>query len=195
MGSTDKINGLALLVIAGSAHVMAKPVQDVEYPSAVARFAAVCLMPGTNSADRLAALTGDSAWQEDAEPSVDVPKLGISRAIDRNYSFNKPSGVRQWSGQIDGLPARFVLATFDAKSRYPNLCALVLEGPRNAMAYSDATKAAFNAYGIRGKSVDLVHYFEFAGKIGADKHPARGEIFTRSLAGQAKQTTHFYLAY
>lgn len=169
--------------------------QDAEYPGAVAAFAKVCLVPGVDPADRIAALAADSGWKEDSAASVDVPKLGVSRAIDKNYSFAKPQGVRQWSGQIDGKPARFVLASFGAKERYPNLCALVLEGVRNALPYSDAAKAAFKQWGIGGKSVDLVHYFEFAGKVGADKHPARGEVFTRSLAGQAKETAHFYLAY
>ncbi|MEP9357598.1 hypothetical protein [Sphingomonas sp. KR3-1] len=188
------IKAFAGLVLAigslASAHA-----QEAEYPSAVASFARVCLVPGLNPADRLAALAGDAAWKEDAAPSVDLAKMSVSRAIDKNYSFAKPQSVRQWSGQIDGKPARFVLATFDAKSRYPNLCALVLEGVRNALPYSDETKTAFKAWGIGGKSVDLVHYFEFAGKVGPDKHPARGEIFTRSLAGQTKETAHLYLAY
>jgi hypothetical protein len=168
---------------------------EAEYPSAVASFAKVCLVPGVNPADRLAALAGDAGWKEDASPSVDVPRIGVSKAIDHNYNFAKPAAVRQWSGQIDGKPARFVLASFAAKERYPNLCALVLEGVRNALPYSNETKAAFKSWGIGGKSVDLVHYFEFAGKVGPDKHPARGELFTRSLAGQAKETTHLYLAY
>lgn len=169
--------------------------QQAEYPGAVAAFSKVCLVPGVNPADRIAALAADSGWKEDGASSVDVPKMSISRAIDKNYSFAKPQAVRQWSGQIDGKPARFVLASFTPKERYPNLCALVLEGVRNALPYSDETKAAFKAWGIGGKSVDLVHYFEFAGKVGPDKHPARGELFTRSLAGQAKETTHLYLAY
>lgn len=183
----------ALTLAIGS--VASAQAQDVEYPSAVAAFTKVCLVPGVNPADRIAALAGDAGWKEDAASNVDLAKMSLSRAIDKNYSFAKPQAVRQWSGQIDGKPARFVLASFDAKNRYPNLCALVLEGVRNAMPYSAATRAAFKDWGIGGKSVDLVHYFEFAGKVGADKHPARGELFTRSLAGQSKETTHLYLAY
>jgi hypothetical protein len=71
----------------------------------------------------------------------------------------------------------------------------MLDGPRNAMPYADELKTAFKTFGIGGKSVDLVHYFEFAGKVGPEKHPVRGEIFTRSLSGSSKQTTHIYLAY
>ena len=71
----------------------------------------------------------------------------------------------------------------------------MLEGPQNAMPYADELRAAFKAFGIKGKSVDLVHYFEFAGKYGAEKHPVRGEIFSRSLSGERKETTHIYVAY
>jgi hypothetical protein len=190
-----KAFAVTVLAFGGVAGGPARAEPEAEYPSAVATFARICLVPGVNPADRLAALAGDSGWKEDAKPSVEVSRMGVSKAIDQNYNFAKPQGVRQWSGQIDGKPARLVLASFGAKERYPNLCALVLDGVRNALPYSDETKAAFKAWGIGGKSVDLVHYFEFAGKVGPDKHPARGELFTRSLAGQAKETTHLYLAY
>jgi hypothetical protein len=120
--------------------------------------------------------------------------MSISKAIDKNYSFREVSSARQWSGEVDGQQARFVLATFNEKSRYPNLCALVLDGPRNAMPYGHELGSSFKAFGIGGKSVDLVHYFEFAGKIGPDKHPVRGEVFSRSLSGPG-QTTHIYVAY
>lgn len=166
-----------------------------EYPTAVSAFEKVCLVPGTNPDDRKAAISADPDWEWDPFVSVDVPSMGMSRAIDRNYSFSKPAQVRQWSGMLDGHKVRWVLATFDGKVRYPNLCALVLDGPANAMMYADELKAAFAKFGIKGKSVDLVHYFEFAGKVGTDQHPVRGEIFSRSLSGRAKNTTHIYVAY
>jgi hypothetical protein len=169
--------------------------QDREYPTAVATFGRLCLMPGVNPVDRLAAIEADRAWSEDARVSVDVPGMGVSKTIERNYSFAKVLAARQWSGDVDGQKVRLVLATFDAKARYPNLCALVLDGPRNAMPYGGALRAAFKTFGIGGKSVDLVHYYEFAGKVGPDKHPVRGEIFSRSLSGQSGQATHIYVAY
>lgn len=193
-------SSLLLALIAGSlcglsAVAAAQEGQDTEYPSAVATFNRVCLVQGVNPADRIAALEADKGWSEDTTVTVDIPKMGISRAISKNYSFAKVSNARQWSGEVDGRKARIVLAAFDGKVRYPNLCALVLEGPRNAMPYSDELKAAFKAFGISGKSVDLVHYFEYSGKVGPEKHPVRGEIFTRSLSGQIKETTHIYVAY
>ena len=169
--------------------------QDVEYPSAVKTFSRLCLMDGTNPADRLTALEANGGWQEDQDVSVNVPKMGISKAIEHNYSFVNVASARQWSGEVDGRKVRIVLANFGGKSRYPNLCALVLDGPRDAMAYGSELRSAFKAFGIGGKSVDLVHYYEFAGKVGADKHPVRGEIFSRSLSGTAKETTHIYVAY
>lgn len=184
-----------VIALASMASVLPSLAQDVEYPSAVKTFQQFCLMAGTNPADRLFALEANSGWKEDQEVSVDVPKMGISKAIEHNYSFGNVSTERQWSGKIDGHKARIILATFAGKTRYPNICALVLDGPQNAMPYGRELKAAFKAFGIDGKSVDLVHYYEFAGKVGTEKHPVRGEVFSRSLSGAAKQTTHIYVAY
>ena len=181
--------------ISASTAALAEQAEGREYPTAVATFNRMCLMPGVNPADRLAALQADKGWSEDAKVTVDIPQMSISKAIDKNYSFREVSSARQWSGDVDGQQARIVLATFNEKSRYPNLCALVLDGPRNAMSYGHELGASFKAFGIGGKSVDLVHYFEFAGKVGPDKHPVRGEVFSRSLSGQSKQTTHIYVAY
>ncbi|WP_298197104.1 hypothetical protein [Novosphingobium sp.] len=166
-----------------------------EFPSAVATFGKICLVPGVNPQDRELAISADPTWRSDQTVTVDVPAMNISRAIDRNYTFAEPTRVRQWNGQIDGQPARLVLASFDPRNRYPNLCAIVLEGPANAMPYANPLRDAFKAFGIGGKSVDLAHYFEFAGKVGPDKHPVRGEIFSRSQSGQTKNTTHIYVAY
>jgi len=169
--------------------------QDVEYPSAVKTFRQICLMPGTEPADRLTALKANGSWQEEPAVTVDIPKMAISRAIAKNYSFEDVQSARQWTGEIDGHKARIVLASFTGKPRYPHLCAMILDGPRNALPYGSDLRAAFKAFGIGGKSVDLVHYYEFAGKVGSDKHPVRGEVYSRSLAGSSKQTTHIYVAY
>lgn len=164
-----------------------------ELPSAVATFQRLCLAGGLDPAARAAALTA-AGWQK-AVATISVPKLGISKAIDRNHRFSKPEAVEQWNGMLDGRPASVVLARFHAKRRYTNLCALTPEGVRNAMPYSDELKTAFNGFGIKGKSVDLAHYYEYSGKLGADKHPVRGEIFTRSQATGGRDTMHIYVAY
>lgn len=171
---------------------MAAPAAEV--PSAVVTFNKLCLAGGLDPAARSAALTA-SGWQKAPMVSINVPKLGISKAIDRSYDFSKPELTEQWTGTVDGRPANVVLARFHAKRRYTNLCALTIEGVRNAMPYSDELKSAFASFGIKGKSVDLVHYFEYAGKVGADKHPVRGEIFTRSQATGGRETMHVYVAY
>jgi hypothetical protein len=86
-------------------------------------------------------------------------------------------------------------AAFEGKVRYPNLCAIVLEGAHDAMPYGGPLRDTFKAFGIGGKSVDLIHYYEFAGKVGPDKHPVRGEVFSRSMSGRIKETMHIYVAY
>lgn len=172
-----------------------------EYPSAVATFSNICLTNGVDPATRIAALETAAGWELDDRVTVDIQSMAISRAISVNYSFAKIRESQQWSGMIDGQKARFVLASFEGKTRYPNLCALVIEGAKNAMPYGGELKEAFKAFGIKGKSVDLVHYYEFAGTLkpgeqGVEKkHPVRGEIFTRSQSGNIKETMHIYIAY
>jgi hypothetical protein len=186
------------LTLCGAAAMTAAPAHaevQPELPSAVATFKQVCLVPGVSHEDRVNVLRGLAGWQEDASASVDVPKLGISRAIEKNYSFDRVESVRQWSGLLDGRPVKFVLASFAGKVRYPHLCALMADGVENAMPYGRPLRDAFKEFGIGGKSVDLVHYYEFAGKVGADRHPVRGEVFSRSLAGRHANTMHIYIAY
>lgn len=185
--------GTALALSLTAATAQAQPV--AELPSAVATFERVCLGGGVDPAARVAALAASEGWTKDAAPSVDVKKLGISKAIEVNFDYSKPVGVDQWSGTLDGRPARFVLASFPEKRRYRHICALVADGVTNAMPYGSDLRTAFKTFGISGKSVDLVHYYEFAGKVGADKHPVRGEIFTRSLASGGQNSMHIYVAY
>lgn len=166
-----------------------------DYQSAVMAFQKICLVSGIDPKDRLVAIEADGRWKEETIVTVDIPKMGISKTISQNYSFAAPTSVRQWNGAIDDKKFRLVTATFGGKSRYPNLCAIVFEGADNAMPYGSSLRGAFKAFGIGGKSVDLVHYYEFAGKLGPDKNPVRGEIFSRSLSGQDQKTTHIYVAY
>lgn len=180
---------LALIALPVVAHA-----QDAEVPSAVPTFVKTCLAGGVDPSARPAALLS-AGWVKDETVQIDVPNLGISKAIDRNFDFSKPENTEQWSGTIDGRNAKVVLATFPGKRRYPNLCALTVDGIKNAMPYGGDLRAAFKAFGISGKSVDLVHYYEFAGKVGTDKHPVRGEIFSRSLASGGDDSMHIYIAY
>ena len=173
----------------------AVPGSAAEYPSAVSSFNRVCLTQGTNPSDRVTAVKALTGWTLDDNVTVDVRKLAISKSMGNMLQFPKPVTVEQWSGPLDGRSARFVFASFPAKAAYPNLCALVFEDATNAMSYSDELGQAFKQFGIKGKSVDLVHYFEYSGKIGAEKHSVRGEIFTRSIAGQNRDTAHIYVAY
>ena len=168
--------------------------QDAEVPTAVSTFAKLCLAGGIDPAARPIALS-EAGWVRSSDGYIDVPKLSISKAIERNYDFSKPQTTDNWSGTIDGRDAKIVLASFAAKNRYPNICALTIEDIKNAMPYGGELRAAFKEFGIGGKSVDLVHYFEFAGKVGPEKHPVRGEVFTRSFTTGGKNTMHIYIAY
>ncbi|MFS0737258.1 hypothetical protein ABC347_09430 [Sphingomonas sp. 1P06PA] len=182
------------MALAGMVASSAQAEPVAELPSAVATFERVCLSGGVDAAARPVALAS-AGWTKDASLSVSVDKLGISRSINKNYDFSKPEAAEQWSATVDNRPARVVLASFPVKRRYAHLCALVVDDVANAMPYADSLKVAFKTFGIGGKSVDLVHYFEFAGKIAPERHPVRGEVFTRSLASGAKNSMHIYVAY
>jgi hypothetical protein len=195
MTAFPKLGIVAFTAIHAFAPADAEAPSNVSCPSAVATFQKICLVPGVDPKDRLAAIEADGSWKVDASITVDVPKMAISQAIDKNYSFSVPGTIRQWTGAIDGQKVRLVTAAFEGRVRYSNLCAIVLEGAHDAMPYGGALRGAFKAFGIGGKSVDLIHYYEFAGKVGADKHPVRGEVFSRSMSGQIKETMHIYVAY
>ena len=184
---------VAAAALASADAVTAQPA--AKYPSLVPTFERLCLADGVDPAAQQARLEGAAGWSADPAVTVDVPKLEISRAIERNYRFRTVEAARQWSGTIDGAPARLVLATFPARERYKHLCAVVIDDVENAMPYGNAVRAAFRTFGIGGKSVDLVHYYEFAGRFGADRDPVRGEIFTRSQGGPGPKTAHLYVAY
>jgi len=175
--------------------------EGAEFPTAVSDFEKICLIKSVASADRIKILEEAVGWAEDEMVTVDIPALEISKAITRNYSFKNVESARQWTGSIDGSPARIVIASFSGKARYQNICALIMAGAENAMPYGSDLRAAFKKFGIGGKSVDLVHYYEFAGKLKPGdyaiekKHPARGEIFTRSRASLNQKTMHIYVAY
>ncbi|HWJ71131.1 MAG TPA: hypothetical protein VNS79_13905 [Sphingobium sp.] len=165
-----------------------------EYPHAVDSFAASCLSGDLTAQARLAAAS-TNGWRETDAAGLKVAGLGVGKAIDKNYNFDRPEAVTVFEQDIDAHPARLIVATFPAKNRYRTLCALVMRDVANAFVYKDELGDAFKALGIKGKSVDLPHYFEWAGKVGSDNVPVRGEVFTRSQALGGKRDMHIYVAF
>lgn len=175
--------------------------QDTSAPALIPTFSDMCLMPGVDHQDRVTKIEQSSAWQKDAAVSLNVAGLHPSRSIGGKPNFTKVEDATQWSGEVDGMKAHMLLLTFPEKSRYRHACVLVVEGLENAMEHGGELRAAFKEFGVGGKSVDLVHYYEFAGTLKPGKHPVtqkqpiHGEIFSRSQAGFAEKTTHIYVAY
>ncbi|MFL6863297.1 MAG: hypothetical protein ACJ8DZ_09880 [Allosphingosinicella sp.] len=185
-----RLLALASLVAATAAAAETPP----EYPSAVQTFLDACVTGELSAAARAAALRA-GGWTELPSPTLDVPKFGISKAIERNFDYSKPASVRQWTKQVDGSPVQAVLATFPAGRRYPTLCALTFPNVKAAWPYDDAFEAGVKPLGLKGKSTDLPHYYEYSGKVGPDKRPARAEIFSRSQASGDKNSMHLYIAF
>ncbi len=189
----------ALTALASAVTVQAA--ESIAAPNLVPLFSDTCLMPGVDHADRQAKVGQLSGWQKRETVTLDVAGLQPSRAIGGKPRFDKVTNAAQWSGSVDGLKAEILLLSFEPKSSYRHACVLVVEGLDNAMDHGRVLKDSFKAFGIGGKSVDLVHYFEFAGTLKPGKAPVatkqavHGEIFSRSQAGTAEKTTHIYVAY
>lgn len=172
-----------------------------ESPNLVPTFVETCLMPGVDHTDRVSAIEGAKDWAASSSVTYDLEGLQPAPSIGAKANFRRVIESAQWDGEIDGRKASLLLVTFDEKSRYRNACVLMIEGLKNAMPYGRSLKKAFKAFGGGGKSVDLVHYYEFAGTLKPGKQPVEaktkvhGEIFTRSQAGPIKETTHIYVAY
>lgn len=186
-----------LFVCAGLSMAAASPAAaevKAEYPGVVPEFLKTCAEGELSVAAREAVFAADPAWTSET-PTIDVPKLGISRALDRNFDFSKPDTVKQWSRQIDGVTVRAVLATFPGKRRYPAICAFVVPQVKAGWPYDDAFEPGVKAIGLKGKSTDLPHYFEYSGKVGAEKRPVRAELFGRTQAVADKDAMHLYIAF
>jgi hypothetical protein len=166
---------------------------QAEYPGVVTEFERACVAGELSVAARETAFASNG-WTAET-PDVDVPKFGISKAIDRNFDYSKPDSVKQWSRVMDGAKVRAVLATFPGKRRYPTLCAFVVPGVKAGWPYNDAFKAIVKSVGLKGKSTDLPHYFEYSGKVGPDKRPVRAEVFGRTQAVADKNALHLYIAF
>ncbi|MBA3863309.1 MAG: hypothetical protein C0517_05120 [Erythrobacter sp.] len=190
---------LALTALGSAGAVQAA--DSIAAPNLVPLFADTCLMPGVDHAERQAKADKLSGWQKRDKVTIDVAGLQPSRAIGGKPRFDKVADAVQWSGTVDGLKGDILLLTFEPKSSYRHACVLVVEGLDNAMDHGRLIKDSFKAFGIGGKSVDLVHYFEFAGTLKPGKAPVatkqavHGEIFSRSRAGTSEKTTHIYVAY
>ncbi len=194
--ATAAFIGVALII---PAFTHAQEVEEA--PSLVPVFAESCLMPGVDHNDRSEQITGDGRWTLQDSVSVNIAGLGISRSMRSKPRFEDFVDATEWSGTIDGMDAKAVLISFEEDARFQHACVIVVEGLRNAMPFSDQLKDAFEGFGIKRKSVDLVHYYEFAGTLKPDEHPVddrhriHGEIFTRSQAGTIRNTAHIYVAY
>ena len=188
MTFTRIIAGLAMIFAASPA--LAEPTS--EYPSLVGEFLKSCTEGELTAAAREAALASNG-WTK-GDVSIEPKSLNISRAIDKNFDFAKPLTISQWSKTIDGAAMTALVATYPEKRRYPTLCAVIAPDVQYGWTYSDAMKAGMKGLGIKGKSTDLPHYFEYASKL-ANGSPARAELFGRSQALGRQKAMHLYIAF
>ena len=165
-----------------------------EYPGAVPEFLKACVNGELSVTARETIIAADGGWTAETA-NVAVENFSISGAIDRNFDFSKPLSVKQWSRTVDGAPMRLVLATFPEKRRYPVLCALIVPSVQHGWPYDDAFEAGVKAIGLKGKSTDLPHYFEYSGKVDGGKHPVRAEVSGRTRVVPDKNAMHLYIAF
>ncbi len=189
------ISGVSLAAIVAMGLLgSAASVDEVVDTGVVDLFAKTCVDGDLTIEARQAVIETDAEWRS-ADPSNVVTKnLENVPTLQQNFVYNKPTSVRLWMRNIDGKTVRAILATFPDNRRYPNLCAIVVPGVKNAMPYADAFRGVAKAAGLKGKSVDLPHYFEFSGKP-QNGHAVRAEVFSRSLVVGAPATMHMYIAF
>jgi hypothetical protein len=166
--------------------------QQPEYPGLVPAFLKACVDGELSVAARETAMAAEG-WAETAV-NVDVPSFNISGALDRNFEFSKPLSVKQWEKQIDGSRVRAVVATFPEKRRYPTICAFVASNVKSGWPYNEAFADGIKSTGLKGKSTDLPHYFEYSGKVGGTK-PVRAEVSGRTRVVPDKNAMHLYIAF
>jgi hypothetical protein len=147
---------------------------------------------GTPGAEAIEArMDSDGAWTRVADTDLAVEEFGATEG--QMTEFRKPTGYKQWRRSVDGKEVRVVLASFGEKARYRTICALLVPDVKNALPYWDNFRDAMKTVGLKGKSVNLVHFQEFSGKL-ADGRKARGEMFSRSGV-LADKSMHMYIAF
>lgn len=188
MKLTFHIAPFALLLVASPAS--AEPTS--EYPNLVGEFLQGCAQGELTASAREVAFA-TNGWVK-GDVSIDPKTLNISGAIDKNFDFAKPLTISQWTKTIDGAPVIALVATYPEKRRYPTLCGVIVPEVKHGWTYHDAMKEGMKGLGIKGKSTDLPHYFEFASKL-ANGRPARAELFGRSQALGRQKAMHLYIAF
>jgi len=180
----------SLALIFAASPALAEP--TAEYPSLVGEFLKGCSEGELTAAAREAALASNG-WTK-GDVSIDPKSLNISGAIDKNFDFAKPLTISQWSKTIDGKAMTALVATYPEKRRYPAICVMIAPDVQYGWTYSDALKAGMKGLGIKAKSTDLPHYFEYASKL-PDGRPVRAELFGRSQALGRQKAMHLYIAF
>lgn len=164
------------------------------YPGLVPTFDAACLSGDLTVPAREAAIAA-GGWQQSNAGGIDVDAFQITAALEVNFNFREPDSLRVWTKTVDGASAKLVLATYPSKRRYQTLCGIIMPQSGGAIAYYDQLDALLKSKGIKGKSTDLPHYFEWASKLGPDKNPVRAEILSRSHVLQGTRDIHLYIAF
>ena len=164
-------------------------------PSMLPLFQKTCLNGDLTRAAREAAIIADGGWTAEPAAPVHFDQLGTVKSLSPIYDFKKPADLKSWSRSVDGKTVRIVLATYNPKkSAYSTACALVVPNVKNVFAYYDGYKELMKSVGLKGKSNDLPHYFEFSGRL-ADGRKARGDLFSRSQVTGDRDTMHIYIAF
>ncbi|HYE27714.1 MAG TPA: hypothetical protein VEA61_05720 [Allosphingosinicella sp.] len=186
---------LIIAVLAAGGFASASAVAAIENDTVMVPLFVQACATGTPSAEAIEArMNAASAWQRLTDTDLAVDEFGTVKSMQPIGDFKKPAGYKQWRRTVDGKEVRVVLAAFEGKGRYKNLCALLVPDVKNALPYLDPFRGAMKAVGLKAKSVDLVHYMEFSGKL-ADGRKARGDIFSRTRVLQPGDNMHMYLAF
>jgi hypothetical protein len=185
-----------LIIFAGLFASAASAAPAPADPSVLPLFQKTCLDGELNRAAREAAITADGGWTVADPSTLKFEQLGTAKSMESISDFKKPQDVKVWSRTVDGKQVRAVVASYaPKKSRYSTVCALLVPGVPNGMAYFDGFRSQMKSVGLKGKSTDLPHYVEFTGKL-ADGRKSRADLFSRTqVTPGERDTMHLYIAF
>ncbi|MDQ3143821.1 MAG: hypothetical protein M3Q57_02935 [Pseudomonadota bacterium] len=185
-----------LIIVGGLFAATASAAPAPADPAMLPLFEKTCLDGELSRAAREAAIAADGGWTVADPSTLAFDQLGTAKSNEPFYDFKKPQDVKLWSRTVDGKQVRAVLASYaPKKSRYATVCALLVPGVPNGMAYFDGFRGLMKSAGLKGKSTDLPHYVEFTGKL-ADGRKSRADLFSRTqVTPGERDTMHLYIAF
>jgi hypothetical protein len=166
--------------------------QPGEDETLVPLFLETCTRGGVHADSIIAGISAE--WTEVSTPNVELAGLAQVPGNGAQVDVRQPQSVRQWQRAWKDRQVSLVFATLPEGRTHRYVCAILVPDVRNAGPYLRPMAEGMQGLGLSGRSTDLPHFQEYAGRL-PDRRRARGDIFSRSRAVEARGTMHMYIAF